>query len=146
MDWFSVRFQILKHFKEFQIVSCLNRGFAFLLNRTCLQVVAENSNTTLNPNNGLFVTWVDMTYQIQDRYLLSIHSWDSVVFDVCLFYVPSRQVEQPSTHSSSCTFFSIYCYIIVIIIKLCNCYLIIVIMAAINKMIPLYQLYCIISI
>ena len=45
-----------------------------------------DSNTTLNPGNRLLITWVDMTYQIKDRYLPSIHFWDSGPWYV--LYIP----------------------------------------------------------
>ena len=33
--------------------------------------------TTLNPGNRLLITWVNMAYKIEDRYLPSTHFWDS---------------------------------------------------------------------
>ena len=32
-----------------------------------------DSNTTLNPGNRLRITWVNLAYQIKDRYLPSMH-------------------------------------------------------------------------
>ena len=36
-----------------------------------------DSNTTLNPGNRLFITWVSKAYKIKDWYLPSIHFWNS---------------------------------------------------------------------
>ena len=36
-----------------------------------------DSNTTLNPGNILIITWVNKAYKIEDRYLPSLHFWDS---------------------------------------------------------------------
>ena len=69
----------------------LTRFAAFLFNRICLGLLRMNSNTTLNPGNRLLITWVNMTYQIEDRYLPSIHFWDSgpwyvLYFPLLLFF------------------------------------------------------------
>ena len=55
----------------------LTKDVAFLLNTICLGLLRMDSNATLNPGNRLLITWVKMTYQIKDRYLPSIHFWDS---------------------------------------------------------------------
>ena len=44
-----------------------------------------DSNATLNPGNRLLITWVNMAYQIKDRYLPSIHFWDSDPWYVLYF-------------------------------------------------------------
>ena len=42
-------------------------------------------NTTLNPGNRLLITWVSTAYKIEDRYLPSIHFWDSRPWQVLYF-------------------------------------------------------------
>ena len=59
-----------------------------------------NSNVTLNPGNRLLITWVNMTYEIKDRYIPSIHFWGSdpwllLYFPMILFF---------------CYFFLFFCY------------------------------------
>ena len=44
-----------------------------------------DSNTTLNPANRLLITWVSKAYKIEDRYLPSIHFWDSGPWQVLYF-------------------------------------------------------------
>ena len=44
-----------------------------------------DSNTTLNPGNRLLITWVSKAYKIEDRYLPSIHFWDSGPWQVLYF-------------------------------------------------------------
>ena len=44
-----------------------------------------DSNKTLNPGNRLLTTWVNMAYKIEDRYLPSIHFWDSGPWQVLYF-------------------------------------------------------------
>ena len=58
-------------------VMFLTRYVAFLFNKICLGLLPTDSYTTLDPGNRLLITWVNMTYQIKDRYLPSIHFWDN---------------------------------------------------------------------
>ena len=58
-------------------VMFLTRYVAFLFNKICLGLLPTDSYATLDPGNRLLITWVNMTYQIKDRYLPSIHFWDN---------------------------------------------------------------------
>ena len=60
------------------MVCCFfTRDDLFLFNTICLGLLGMDSNGTLNPGNRLLITWVNMTYQIKDQYLPSIHFSDS---------------------------------------------------------------------
>ena len=58
-------------------VMFLTRYVAFLFNKICLGLLPTDSYATLDPGNRLLITWVNMTYQIKDQYLPSIHFSDS---------------------------------------------------------------------
>ena len=45
----------------------------------------SHCNTTQNPGNRLLITWVNILFQIKDRYLSSIHFWDSGLWQVLDF-------------------------------------------------------------
>ena len=70
---------------------CCSSGQYNLLDR----MLRLDANTTLNRSYVLFITLVNITYQSEDQYLPSIHSWDSspwqvlymhcFVFCVCFF-------------------------------------------------------------
>ena len=60
------------------MVCCFfTRDDLFLFNTIWLGLLGMDSNGTLNPGNRLRITWVNMTYQIKDQYLPSIHFSDS---------------------------------------------------------------------
>ena len=47
-----------------------------------------DSDTILSPGNRLFITWVNMTYQFQDRYFPFIHFWSMVcaIFSIYFYF------------------------------------------------------------
>ena len=45
-----------------------------------------DANTTLNQSYVLLITLINITYQSWDQYLPSIHSWDSIPWQV--LYIP----------------------------------------------------------
>ena len=45
----------------------------FYLTQSALVLLQMDAKTTLNLGNILLITWVDMTYQINDHYFSSIH-------------------------------------------------------------------------
>ena len=75
----------LKHEKGFQtknsivgflclrMVCYLLPDVAFFFYTICLMVLRMDSNWALNPDNRLLITWINMTYQINDWYLPYIH-------------------------------------------------------------------------
>ena len=88
----------------------LSKDVAFLFNTICLGLLQIDSNTTLNPGNRLLILWVNMTYQMKDRYLPSIHFWDSgqcyvLYFPLLLFFCYLLFF---------CDFFMIFCCLIFI--------------------------------
>ena len=53
------------------------RWFLFYLIQSAWGMFGIDSNKTLNPGNGLLITWVNMGYQIKNWYHSSTHFLDS---------------------------------------------------------------------